>query len=105
MRKDNKDKKLSFNEKNLVYIADAFINKFINEDEYNESVAKNKEELLLIKQKISENERRIIKFKKMNFSEKRILLLDIVKYINIDMYKKNVIKVEYRYKLLSKPKK
>ena len=91
-------KKITNNEKDLVYIDDAHVNGYIGDDEYKERVNKHKEKLALIENTIEESDMKIIKFEKMNFTDRRKKLLEIVKYINIDMIEKNLINIEYRHK-------
>ena len=60
-------KKITNTEKDLVYIEDAHVNGYIEEDEYKIRVNKNKKELTLIENEIEESDIKIIKFEKMNF--------------------------------------
>ena len=98
LKNDVKQKKLKNAEKKLVDIADAYLNKYINEEEYNESVSNNLVELSLIKKKLEVSDIKVVKFEKMNFVEKRAVLLDMVKYITIDMYTKSQINICYKKK-------
>ena len=98
-KKDIKSKKLTTKEKELVHIADAYINRCINENDYIKSLEKSTAELITIKKSIDDDKVKFVRFEKMDFLAKRKLLLDTVKYIRVDMYDKTFIKIEYKDKI------